>query len=229
MTKCSKTNDCRFLKYLDSNNFPHIKNGFKVLYCNNNSESCKRLGEIDPLLDIDDLMPNGLHFPNHVKIREKLASKKNTEVIPMKTMTNKIKEDKHLILIQWDSKYETGIQTIDDQHLKLVKIINLLYSRMKVGRSKSTLETTINQLIDYTITHFKTEESIFNDIDYPHKDEHIQTHNQFIQEMQTIKENYILGKHGISIELLHYLKEWVINHIQSSDQKYAEYYSSDVS
>mgnify|MGYP003958826335 FL=1 len=61
----------------------------------------------------------------------------------------------------WSEQLETHVQTIDEQHRVLVKLLNQLASYLTVETKKIQLETVFNELVDYAQYHFKTEEAIW--------------------------------------------------------------------
>ena len=64
-------------------------------------------------------------------------------------------------LIQWDDSLRVNIAEIDAQHRKLVGMINELNEAMRMGKGKEILGKTVQGLIEYTQTHFQTEEKYF--------------------------------------------------------------------
>ena len=53
--------------------------------------------------------------------------------------------------------------------------------------------------------------------------QHKKEHDNFIQKVTDLEEKYTAGKMIISIEITNFLKDWINNHIKSSDQRYSEY------
>lgn len=119
----------------------------------------------------------------------------------------------------WKKEYSVYVEAIDDQHKQLVEILNELIDGMMNGKTKDILEPILNKLIEYTVQHFKDEEEYFDKIDYPQKDEHIEEHRKLIADVEKFKDEYTAGKIGITIELMRYLKEWLINHISGTDKE----------
>ncbi len=60
----------------------------------------------------------------------------------------------------WDSKCSVDVDEMDSQHKKLIAIINDLYKAMMSGRSQDVAESTLDELIRYTIDHFSAEEEL---------------------------------------------------------------------
>ncbi|MFP4025395.1 MAG: bacteriohemerythrin [Thiohalospira sp.] len=123
-------------------------------------------------------------------------------------------------LIEWTEKYALGIKEIDNQHKGLVILINELFELMSKGKAKNHLEDIFNHLTDYTKQHFFAEEKMMIKYAYAEFDEHKQEHQKFVEKLDALKADYEKGKVTISLEILNFLKNWLLNHIQITDQKY---------
>ena len=81
-----------------------------------------------------------------------------------------------MALIDWNESLSVEIAEIDHQHKKLVNILNELHAAMRQGQSKTVMAEIVDRLVDYTATHFATEEEYFDEFKYdetgPHKMEH---------------------------------------------------------
>jgi len=126
-------------------------------------------------------------------------------------------------LIQWNSSLSIGINEIDEQHKKLIVMINQLQDAMRVGKGKEILGTTLNELVRYTVYHFSTEEKYFDRYDYPETATHIDEHAKFIREVSAFKKEFEEGRIGITIKLMNFLSDWLVNHIMGSDKKFGPY------
>ena len=123
-------------------------------------------------------------------------------------------------LIQWSEKYEIGIEEIDNQHRGLIIIINELFELMSKGKAKDKLPEIFEHLTEYTKKHFSTEEIMMVKYAYPERDNHKNEHQKFIQKLTDLRKDFTNNKITISIEVLNFLKEWLLNHILISDKKY---------
>lgn len=123
-------------------------------------------------------------------------------------------------LINWSEKYSVKIEQIDLQHQKMVEIINDLHDAMKHGKSKEILSELIERLVSYTNIHFATEEQYFQDFGYPDSAAHEKEHMEFVEELVKFKDKYNDGQLTLSIEIMQFLKEWLLKHILGTDKKY---------
>lgn len=126
--------------------------------------------------------------------------------------------------ITWNEFYELGIETIDEQHKKLVDIINNLYDAFMEGKAQDIIDTTLAEMEAYADYHFKTEEQLFTGHGYPETEAHIALHTKFFEQTNIYKGEYGAGKENIHYKLLDYLKDWLLNHIQGADVKYKDYF-----
>ena len=71
-------------------------------------------------------------------------------------------------------------------------MINDLNIALSEGKSKATVETILNKLIEYTGYHFGKEEDQFKKFNYPDAAAHIELHKAFVQkvfEFQSLNED----------------------------------------
>lgn len=121
--------------------------------------------------------------------------------------------------INWDDKLITGIRLIDEQHKTLVKMINDLHDAMMIGKGKQVVSKVIQDLVDYTVSHFSTEEKFMIKYNYPWMLPHRSEHKKFVDKVSDFQKGYNEGKMSLSIEIMNFLKDWLVNHIQNTDKK----------
>lgn len=129
-------------------------------------------------------------------------------------------------IIQWEEKFSVKIPDIDRQHQHLIDLINSLYDAMRTGQGKTKLQEVLDELINYTDYHFKTEEKLFDTYHYPHKLEHRKHHDSLRSQVIDFNTKFHDGRSTISLELLSFLKDWVKSHILDEDLKYSEFLQS---
>jgi len=119
----------------------------------------------------------------------------------------------------WSDHLNTGIQVIDRQHRRIVDYINRLYESHKNGSSKEETGAVIDELVDYTLTHFAFEETMLEDVDYSALDAHKAFHDQFIQQLRELRERFEHHEPA-AIELNNLMVTWLFNHILHEDAAY---------
>jgi hemerythrin-like metal-binding protein len=127
-------------------------------------------------------------------------------------------------LIEWNAELSVGIDSIDEQHKKLVNMINALNDAMLSGSSNDLLGKIFTGLAAYTQKHFAYEENMFAEYGYVDSQEHKQQHTALIAQMIELKERFIENPEGtISEDLMLFLKRWLTNHIMRTDKEYSEF------
>lgn len=128
------------------------------------------------------------------------------------------------ILIKWDDALKVNIQKIDEQHEKLVSMINQLYNAIQLKNpSKETISSVLKSLVDYVKVHFKTEEDYFKQFNYPYYETHKLEHDAFAGQILSFQKDFDAGVQTIGFELLDFLKDWLVKHILISDKKYSKF------
>lgn len=131
-----------------------------------------------------------------------------------------------MALIVWSLDLSVNVQEIDHQHQKLVQMLNELHDSMTKTSSKETLAPVLKGLVDYAVVHFGFEESYFDRFDYPDKEAHKREHRDFIKKVVDFRKEFDSGRLLISMELMDFLKNWLVNHIQGTDKKYGPFLNS---
>jgi hemerythrin-like metal-binding protein len=127
------------------------------------------------------------------------------------------------MLFTWNDTYNTGIATIDTQHKKLVDILNRLYAAMEKGQARDVLGKLLDELVQYTVVHFSTEEGFFARYGYLETISHKKEHENFKAKALALQKDFASGKTTISAQVGAFLKDWLSHHILQIDKKYAPF------
>ncbi len=125
--------------------------------------------------------------------------------------------------IRWKDDYSVQVREIDEQHKKLISLINRLADAMKVGKGRDVLETVLTEMVDYTVYHFEMEEKLFQQHGYPDYEKHKQIHTAFASKAQELKSAFDAGNTKISVDVMLILSNWLNNHILEEDKRYGPY------
>ncbi len=122
-------------------------------------------------------------------------------------------------LIEWSRSYSVGVTQMDNEHKRLIDIINNLYAAMRSGRSHEAIGSVLDELIDYTKTHFAHEESLMQKTGYEGFDTQKRSHVELVNQALEIQKKFRNGT-ALGQEVMTFLKNWLINHIQGLDKQY---------
>ena len=125
-----------------------------------------------------------------------------------------------MALLLWQDNLNTGIQVIDDQHRRIVEMINQLHAA-QTGGSQLVVAEVIDELVDYTLSHFAFEEELMEEAGYPFCAAHKRVHEVFTKRVSEYRMRFQAGEDVVD-ELKSMLSRWLFNHIRGDDQAYAE-------
>ncbi len=125
-------------------------------------------------------------------------------------------------VIVWEDSWSVGIEDIDDDHKKLVLLIQKLFGALISAQGAEYVKTVFFELIDYTRYHFEREEEIYEKYNYHELEHHKQLHQDLIQQVLDISKDIISGgqTEQISDEFYEFLKRWLVDHILEEDLKF---------
>lgn len=127
-----------------------------------------------------------------------------------------------MAFLAWSASLELGLPAIDKQHRQLVDLLNELHDAMRVGRGKDVLGKILASLITYTKTHFADEEAMMARVGYPGLTAHKAEHERLTARVVDAQRRFLAGTElSMSMELMDFLRSWLVMHIQGSDSKVA--------
>ncbi|BHH85938.1 bacteriohemerythrin [Desulforhopalus sp. 52FAK] len=133
-----------------------------------------------------------------------------------------------MAVIKWRDSYSTGIEVVDDEHKKLVDLIEAMYTSIRDKEPKETVERVLTEIVEYTQTHFNNEEALMEEKEYPDLETHKAEHQNLIEEVGEYKDRLLNDFPDGRQELYRFLREWLINHIMESDKAFGAYVSEQV-
>ncbi|MBF0456365.1 MAG: bacteriohemerythrin [Nitrospirae bacterium] len=131
-------------------------------------------------------------------------------------------------LIQWHNSYSVGVKKYDNAHKDLIDLINKLHAGMKLGLGSQVVGDILNELVNYTVTHFKDEEHEMKRLGYPKQefDAHIDQHQKFVKQAGEVQRKFMAGQGGLTLDIMSFLKKWLAEHIVNMDKKYMKFFNS---
>ncbi|HZW25578.1 MAG TPA: bacteriohemerythrin [Gallionella sp.] len=121
----------------------------------------------------------------------------------------------------WTEQLNIGIEVIDQQHRRIVEYINQLDDARSNGYSRDEIGNLINELVDYTISHFGFEESLQEEANYPFIKAHKKVHDLFAQRVSDFQARFNQGE-DVTKALNSLLVTWLFNHIKRDDADYVQ-------
>ena len=130
-----------------------------------------------------------------------------------------------MALFEWTPTLSVGVTEMDDQHKKLIDIINRLNEAMKTGKAKEVLAPILKEMADYTVYHFGVEEGYMQKFGYAGLASQKTEHKKYVDRMNELNRDFSSGKLMITLDVMTFLKEWLSKHIQGTDRQYTKLFN----
>lgn len=124
-------------------------------------------------------------------------------------------------LLSWKPEYSVKNSELDNHHEHLFLLLNNVYENVMSSLEVDSVLPLIEELTEYTRSHFIAEEQFMRDIQFQGLDEHISKHREFTNKIESIKIHYHGNNLEVTQELLIVLGEWLLGHVLKEDRKYA--------
>lgn len=124
-------------------------------------------------------------------------------------------------IVTWSDEYSVDIQEIDEQHKVLVGLINELYGALCHKDNYDEVRHVLDELMNYTRVHFAVEECLLRLFEYPKYDAHKDIHDSIINKLDQLYAQFKGGDNKVGMELLLFLKDWLMDHINREDKRYS--------
>lgn len=127
--------------------------------------------------------------------------------------------------ISWRDEFSIGISSIDDQHKKLLGMLNQLnsieHAQAGQARQPGKLVEMLDNLSEYAAHHFAQEEALMHTHlpDAESTTHHLLAHRTYWTIIVTLKNRFMKGDAKVNAELVEYLNRWWIDHILKTDQQ----------
>lgn len=126
-------------------------------------------------------------------------------------------------VIKWKDEYSVGITHIDQDHKKLINLLNQFTLAYEHAMSEEFEKQALDELVNYTVYHFEREEKMMQENDYPDFIEHKAKHQEMIAQVKEFSALYDKNGHNALKEVSEFLTVWLINHINGTDKEYSQY------
>ena len=134
---------------------------------------------------------------------------------------NRQREKSHFVT--WKDEYSVGIAQLDDDHRKLLNLINQFQTAVHYKTGEEFERRIMEELIDYTRTHFRREEELMQRYGYPELGPHRAEHAEMISRVENMVQKYKDEGYESFAGVADYLRDWLINHINGTDQGYSAF------
>jgi hemerythrin len=124
--------------------------------------------------------------------------------------------------IAWKDFYSVNDPALDVEHRQIIESINDLYDVWKNQAEAAVTKRVLDRLVQYTQTHFDHEEDVMKEAGFPEAEfeAHKALHDAMRRRTVGLRTHLTLVT---ARDVLVFLKDWWLTHIQGEDKKYAVY------
>ncbi len=121
----------------------------------------------------------------------------------------------------WKDEYSVGVKSLDDDHRKLLNLINNLQTAVHYQTGENFEKDALLEVVAYTKYHFDREEKMMEEAGYPDLEAHKKAHRSMIEKTETFMQEYDKKGHAVIEEVAQFLRNWLVGHINGTDQEYS--------
>ena len=128
----------------------------------------------------------------------------------------------------WKDTFNIGVPDIDEQHRLFLDYVNECYTAACKDSRNQVTSATIYDLKVYAETHFRYEEAVMAEHNYPQLESHARLHAYFESKVTELEQAHA-GHGKSSVESLSlFLRDWFLRHILEHDKALAAFLQRSV-
>ncbi len=124
-------------------------------------------------------------------------------------------------IFRWSNGFNIGLREIDDQHERLVAMLNRLARHHASKTADDDLLRVFDELVSYTAYHFQTEDRVMTEaaVDARHAEAHRRAHKDFVGKALAARRDAEASPREVTGDTLVFLTNWLIHHILGMDRQ----------
>lgn len=178
--------------------------------------------ELEKSIDQSALLASQTEKVSELVEKENLSLEKNIKNLNQFVFGRDKSVDKKLPSFPWSKDYGLNIDKIDDEHQKIVKLINILINAIN-SKNLAHMKKSFDELMQYAIFHFDEEEQFMRSINYPQYEAHAKVHRNLVSQLKEHRVQLETGKFDAE-KIVAFIQNWLLSHIMGIDNNYAEFF-----
>ena len=130
-------------------------------------------------------------------------------------------------MVEWHERYEVGVESIDNAHKEIFRVIGRLQKMVRMGgNTKWTAAEAVKYLRTYVVKHFEDEEAFMRSLNFREYDAHKAIHDgmrdKLVPRLYSRMENEKYSEESIE-QFLSICEKWLSKHIIGHDREFLKY------
>ena len=121
-------------------------------------------------------------------------------------------------VIEWRDGFKIGVAQVDQEHRHLFTLVRAL--------NLQSVDQTVDELLDYVVTHFSNEQELMESSGYPAFEQHLKLHEEFAAQVADFLASDTAWTEERVQDLRRFLNKWLIGHIMTHDLRFGKWHAS---
>jgi hemerythrin len=117
----------------------------------------------------------------------------------------------------WNTRYDTGIRLVDEQHQELFQIVQHLRQHVQEGTDRAVIEALLEDLVTCSERHFATEETQMAKVGYPDLTQHVAEHASMLASLHELLGKFRESHQAMAMMVPTFMEGWLRHHISDGD------------
>ncbi|MBV5299531.1 MAG: hemerythrin family protein [Rhodoferax sp.] len=133
-------------------------------------------------------------------------------------MTSDPQDKRAPFVVEWRDGFKIGIAQVDQEHRHLFTLVRAL--------NLGTVDATVEELLQYVVTHFTNEQNLMEKSGYPAFEQHLKLHEEFGATVAEFLGSGDEWSEDRVQELRRFLNRWLIGHIMTHDLRFGTWHAA---
>lgn len=130
-----------------------------------------------------------------------------------------------MAFLEWSPLFSVGVSSLDDEHRRLVSLLNDFQDACAAGRGPQAAFGALNALVRYAEEHFAHEQDLMDEHGYPERLRHRAEHERFLRRVFELAGEVDADAERGAEEVLEFIKTWLLEHVLGSDRRYGAFFA----
>lgn len=123
----------------------------------------------------------------------------------------------------WSEQYAVNIAALDLQHQSLFATVDQLNEALAAGEGAEVTDSVLAKLLRYADIHFKAEEALLEQHQFPGLYEHKVEHKKFTEQVVRLLARFKRNDPGVPGALMCFMESWLKQHVMKTDMEYSSH------